>query len=170
MPILDGTEVPKSVLLYFDATAKPKKNRTLCYPKQGDFPCFVLLPNQNFLPVGLQGKHKPQCKRQKCSIQVQLQLQMQMQVEVQVSASPRRSPHCNCTTLRCIHFWLKLTVADGYSKIKHAKATGLKCNNYIYEACWEDHTAKLHNLSRRGVLTSTQNSLFHCGHMLKVSK
>ena len=84
VPILDGREVQKAVLLYFGATTKPKKIRTLCYSKPSDFPCFVLLPNQNFLPVGLQGKHKPQCKRQKCSVQVQVQLQMQMQVEVQV--------------------------------------------------------------------------------------
>ena len=51
------------------------------------------------------------------------------------------------STLRCIHFWLKLTVAEIYSKTKHAK---IKCNNSMYEACWEGYTAKLLNLSRRG--------------------
>ena len=64
VPILDGTEVPKSVLLYFDATTKPKNFRTLCYSKLSDFPCFVLLPNQKFRPVGLQNTNRnAQCKR-----------------------------------------------------------------------------------------------------------
>ena len=97
VPILDGTEVPKSVLLYFDATTKPKKKRTLCYPKQGDFPCFVLLPNQKFLPAGLQGKHNPQCKRQKYSIQVQLQMQTQVEVQVRKCRdSEQRKAMGNC--------------------------------------------------------------------------
>ena len=63
VPILDGREVQKAVLLYFGATTKPKKIRTLCYSKPSDFPCFVL-PNQKFRSVGLQNTNRnAQCKR-----------------------------------------------------------------------------------------------------------
>ena len=65
------------------------------------------------------------------------------------------------STLRCIHFWLKLTVAEIYSKTKHAK---IKCNNYIYEACWEGYTAKLLNLSRRGRANKHEKVYCSCGH------
>ena len=82
------------------------------------------------------------------------------------SASKRKSTSKSTLQLyyTALHpLWLKLTVADVYSKIKHAKA---KCNNYIYEACCKDHTAKLHNLSRRGRANKHANSLLflrpHC--------
>ena len=92
----------KSGTLCYIDTTKPKKIRTLCYPKPGDFPCFVLLPNQNFLPVGLQNtKHKPQCKRQivysspsvilQVQVQVQVEVQLQLQVESKSKSKSRAS-------------------------------------------------------------------------------
>ena len=124
-----------------------QKKRTLSYPKPSDFPCFVLPPDPKILALpGVQNTNRNARGKNvlfKCNCNCKCKCKSKCRC---VSASPRRSPHCNCTTLRCIHFWLKLTVADVYSKIKHAKA---KCNNYIYEACWEGYTAKLPNLSRR---------------------
>ena len=66
--------------------------------------------------------------------------------------SPSRSPRHKNRPRQAVKspnpgFWWAKCAAGVYSKTKYAKA---KCNNYIYEACWEDHTAKLHNLSRRG--------------------